>query len=102
MPDGVIGALMNENGTIDASTHFLITMQIQDGEFEYTDRYIHFFDSVQTLEEAWVKIVEEELHYLDFNNKEEGEAEDYNGRHFNVDIQHIVPQHEPILRRYLY
>jgi|TARA_R100000482_G_C5126701_1_gene149149 hypothetical protein len=82
-------------------SHWLLTLEIRDGEFEYTDRYVVNTREPRDENSAWKYITNEELDYLDFNDEEEGEAEDYNGRYFNIGIDPVETEHLEVLDKYM-
>jgi phage regulator Rha-like protein len=101
-PQDYVG-VSRKDGAIDKSTHFLVSMDIQDGEFQYTDRYIEVFKELKSHDEAWKQLKEEEWGYLDFEDEdEEHEARDWNDRKFSISIEHIDTGHVAILKKYLH
>lgn len=92
---------MSNPNTEDKYTHWLLTLEIKDGEFEYTDRYIVDTKDLRDKDSAWLYITNQELDYLDFHHEYEGQAEDWNDRLFNISIDPVNPEHFKILNKYL-
>jgi hypothetical protein len=92
---------MSNPNTKDKYTHWLLTLEIRDGEFEYTDRYIVNTLVARDRDSAWLYITNQELDYLEFSMDDEGEATDFNDRSFGISIDPVDPEHLKILNKYL-
>ncbi len=92
---------MSNPNTEDKYTHWLLTLEIRDGEFEYTDRYIVNTIEPRDKDSAWVYITNQELDYLEFSMDDEGYATDFNDRYFNIIIDPVKPEHLKVLSKYL-
>ena len=92
---------MNNPNTENKYTHWLITLEIRDGEFEYTDKYIVNTKEPRDKDSAWLYITNQELDYLEFSQDYKGKAQDFNDRFFNISIDPVYPEHLKILNKYL-
>jgi hypothetical protein len=82
-------------------THWLLTLEIRDGGFEYTDRYVVNTIEPRDEDSAWQYITNQELDYLEFSMEDEGEATDFNDRYYNIGIDPVDPEHLRVLNKYL-